>query len=140
MPLWIEKTRSMQGSISKLVIQTREIGRTRPVKLSRATLVQHSSAQLKNLGNFVEELFGKRLGPVDQENGAAESVQTFNILLPGGSLKRSSFGLFRKAARNQRCGQKAEQCDPVLRVSDSERADWWKEKKVEKQGSENRRQ
>ena len=76
----------------------------------------------------------ERPSVVNKQNGTAECVQALHILLSGGSIESSLFRFRGEAARNQRCRQERKQSHPVLRVSDGEATDRWKEEKVVGQG------
>ena len=131
--LRVGKRGSMRRRLTKLIVQTFDIGGTRPVKLSRAAIVQHGCAKLEDLLQFAHELRGERLKTGDQEYGASERIQTFDIVLPFDGIQRPLLGLRRQPACEQRCRKKAEQGHNILRIRNREGSDRRQKVKIEGQ-------
>src|SRR5262249_48820698 len=109
---------AVAGGLAKLVVETFEVGWPGAVELPGIAIVEDGGAEIEQVGELTHELFGKGLVAANEKDGAAKTVKAFEILLALDGVEGTAFGLGGQAAADERGAQKAEQGDPVLRVSD----------------------
>ena len=82
----------MPRGVPKLLVQPVEFGRPRPEHLAGAPVVQDRRANRKDLRQLLGELLGEGIGIVDEQDGAAESVQVLDILAARDRIQGPALG------------------------------------------------
>ena len=91
--------------------------------LSGAPIIEHHGVQSEDLRQLAGELFGDRLHGIDQQDGAAESVEALDVALAIHRIQGLLLDARREPAGDEGGGEKAEERDPVLRIGDREFSD-----------------
>src|SRR5262245_10933458 len=95
------------------------------------SIVNGNARNIANTCDFLRDLMTNGSRVVDQENGAAQAIQTLHFQLPEVSFNGTTPGAIRKITDNERADQERKKGDPVFRIGDCPRAQWRQEEIAE---------
>src|SRR2546428_12497687 len=104
-----------------------------------AAIVKRHGRKLKGVRDLAGDLLGYRLRRVREQDRAAEGIESFHFSLSVDRLPGPTLGPGRKLTGDERSDKKGEDGHPVLRIGDGERANRRKEKVIETQHRDDRR-
>src|SRR5215471_15169544 len=86
------------------------------VKLPAAAFIQHHTFKVEDLHQLLHELSRELRCTVQLKDGAAETIQTLDVLPTLYGFESPRLGLRGQTTHDQRCCQETEESDPVLRI------------------------